>query len=349
MVDSKKTYLITGGSGFLGNHLGLFLLDKGVNVRMVDVNPLENEKLIGKVDFLQGDVRDSKFMAQATKNIDVVVHAAASLPIVASHEKIKSVNLEGTRTTLEAAHKCGVKKFIQISTTAVYGVPKFHPIYESSEIIPLGPYGESKWAAEKICREFREKGMHVCIIRPKTFLGPERLGVFQILFDWMRRGKKIYVIGNGTNKYQLLAVSDLMRAIWLASLSDKSNTEFNIGATKYGTMNSDLQSVLDYAKSGARLVHLPAGLAKLILRFLEITKLSPLVQWQYETMDKDSFVDVFKAEKILGWKPEKSNAETLLENYEWYLKHWQEYEGKAGMTHKLPWDQKILKLVRFFS
>ncbi len=288
-------------------------------------------------------------MLSACKDVDVVIHAAASLPIQASAEKIKSVNLEGTRTTLEAARERGVKKYIQISSTAVYGVPRFHPIYETSEIIPLGPYGESKWEAEKICREFREKGMHVCIIRPKTFLGPERLGVFQILFDWVRRGKKIYVIGDGTNKYQLLAVSDLVHAIWLASLSGNSNTEFNIGAIEYGTMNSDLQFVLDYAKTDAKLSHLPPRLTKMILRFLELTRLSPLVQWQYETMDKDSFVDVSKAMKLLNWTPQKSNAETLLENYKWYEAHWQEFEGKSGLTHRVPWNQKILKLVRFFS
>ncbi len=325
------------------------LLKEGVSVRLSDISDLEEPKLIGKVEFYKGDVRDEEFMLNACKDVDVVIHAAASLPIQASAEKIKSVNLEGTRITLEAAHERGVKKYIQISSTAVYGVPRFHPIYETSEIVPLGPYGESKWAAEAICREFREKGMHVCIIRPKTFLGPERLGVFQILFDWMRRGKKIYVIGDGTNKYQLLAVSDLCHAIWLASLSGDSNTEFNIGATEYGTMNSDLQAILDYAKTNARLVHLPPRFTKAVLRFLELTKLSPLVQWQYETMDKDSFVDVSKAMKLLNWTPQKSNAETLLENYKWYEEHWQEFEGKSGLTHRVPWNQKILKLVRFFS
>ena len=172
------------------------LLSEGVAVRLADLNELEEPRLIGKVEFYKGDVRDKEFMLSACKDVDVVIHAAASLPIQASAEKIKSVNLEGTRTTLEAAHERGIKKYVQISSTAVYGVPRFHPIYETSEIVPLGPYGESKWAAEAICREFREKGMHVCIIRPKTFLGPERLGVFQILFDWVRRGKKIYVIGD---------------------------------------------------------------------------------------------------------------------------------------------------------
>ncbi|MBI2041195.1 MAG: NAD(P)-dependent oxidoreductase [DPANN group archaeon] len=345
----KQTYLITGGSGFLGNHLGIFLLAKGVNVRLADINPLENENLIGKVEFMQGDVRNSDFMEKAAEGVDVVIHAAASLPIIASREKIKSTNVGGTRAVLQASLNNKVKKVIHISTTAVYGVPKFHPIFETSEIKPLGPYGETKWEAEGVCREFRKKGLFISIIRPKTFLGPERLGVFQILFDWMRRGKKIYIIGSGKNRYQLLSVSDLINAIWLASLSEKSNTEFNIGATKFQTLDEDLQDVLDYAKTGARLVHLPARPAKMLLRFLEVTKLSPLVQWQYETMDKDSFVEVSKAEKILGWKPKKSNSETLVENYKWYLQHWPEYEGKIGTTHKVPWDQKILKLVRFFS
>ncbi|MBI4096084.1 MAG: NAD(P)-dependent oxidoreductase [DPANN group archaeon] len=345
----KQTYLITGGSGFLGNHLGIFLLAKGVNVRLADINPLENENLIGKVEFMQGDIRNSDFMEKATEGVDVVIHAAASLPIIASQEQIRSTNVGGTQTILQASLNNKVKKVIHISTTAVYGVPKFHPIFETSKIEPLGPYGETKWEAEGLCREFRKKGLFISIIRPKTFLGPERLGVFQILFDWVRRGKKIYIIGSGKNRYQLLNVADLIEAIWLAANSDKSNTEFNIGANEFATLGEDLQQVLDFAKSGSRLVPLPAKPVQLILRFLEITKLSPLVQWQYETMDKDSFVEVSKAEKILGWKPKKSNSETLIENYEWYVKHWRDYEGKVGTTHKVPWDQKILKLVRLFS
>ncbi len=348
-MEKQKTYLITGGSGFLGNHLGIFLLAKGMKVRLADVNPLENENLIGKVEFLQGDVRNSEFMETATKDVDVVIHAAASLPIVASHETIQSTNVGGTRTVLAACLKNKVPRVVHISTTAVYGVPRFHPIFETSEIKPLGPYGETKWEAEGICREFREKGLFISIIRPKTFLGPERLGVFQILFDWIRRGKKIYIIGNGKNRYQLLSVSDLIDAIWLAANSEKSNTEFNVGANEFATLGEDLQAVLNFAKSGSRLMPLPAKPVQFILRLLEITKLSPLVQWQYETMDKDSFVEVSKAEKILGWKPKKSNSETLIENYAWYLEHWREYEGRVGMTHKVPWDQKILKIVRMFS
>lgn len=86
---------------------------------------------------------------------------------------------------------------------------------EAAEVIGVGAYGKSKIEAKKLCVEYREKGLSVTVLRPKTFVGPHRLGVFEILFDWIKDGKKIPVIGSGNNRYQLLDVDDLVEAIYL--------------------------------------------------------------------------------------------------------------------------------------
>ena len=144
---------------------------------------------------------------------DVVVHAAAALPIQSSREAIRSVNVEGTANVLAAALDAGVRRVILISSTAVYGVPERHPIHETDPLVGVGWYGESKIEAELLAGEFGRRGLDVAIVRPKTFIGPERLGVFEILFDWIREGRRIPILGDGGNLYQLLAVEDLVDAV----------------------------------------------------------------------------------------------------------------------------------------
>lgn len=348
-MTKVKKVLITGGAGFFGYHMALRLIKEGVKVSLIDINNQEEPELEGKVEFYKGDIRNPDIMEKACKDVDVVIHAAAALPIQKSFKTIWDINVNGTENVLKACLKNGVKRVVYISSTAIYGIPKFHPIYETSKIEPLGNYGVSKFEAEKVCAKYVKKGLNVAIVRPKTFIGPGRLGVFEILFDWIKRGKKIYIIGSGKNRYQLLAVSDLVDFVWLLSKSNVNDT-FNVGAKEFDTLRNDLQALLDFAATKSKLIPLPAKPVQTTLRFLELTGLSPLVQWQYETMNKDSFVDISKAEKALKWHPKKSNEDMLIETYDWYIKHYKNYMNKkTGLTHKVPWDQKILKLIRLFS
>src|SRR5262249_14970584 len=179
------------------------------------------------------------------------------------------------------------------------------------------------------------------VIRPKTFLGPERLGVFEILFDWIRDGRRIYVLGDGSNRYQLLAVEDLVEAIVRTAGAPVAGETFNVGATEFGTVRSDLEAVITRAGTSARLRPIPARPAEAALRALELARLSPLGEWHYKTASRDSFVDVGRAERLLGWRPEKSNVDTLVENYDWYARNRERMRG-AGVTHRVPWNQQAL-------
>src|SRR5215470_4401556 len=213
-------WAITGGAGFLGLHLARRLVASGHEVRTLDLAPLDDAGLEANVEELRGDVRDLTAVARLVAGADVLVHAAAALPIQASRESIRSVNVGGTGIAFAAAAEAGVRRAILISSTAVYGVPKHHPIDEAAPLVGVGHYGESKIEAEEVAREFGRRGLEVVIIRPKTFIGPERLGVFEILFDWIREGRRIYTLGDGSNRYQLLAVEDLVDSILLAAAAD---------------------------------------------------------------------------------------------------------------------------------
>ena len=187
-------------------------------------------------------------------------------------------------------------------------------------------------------------------MRPKSFIGHERLGVFALLYDWAKDGKNFPMIGSGNNRYQLLDVEDLCEAIYICATKDKSvvNDTFNIGAKEFTTMKEDWQAVLDEAGCGKKIIPFPAWPAIIVLRALEFFKLSPLYKWVYETACKDSFVAIGKAEKKLEFTPKYSNKDALLRNYHWYLDNLATFEGRSGISHRVPWKQGILGLLKNF-
>ena len=294
---------------------------------------------------IRGDMCDAAKARELVDGADVLVHAAAALPIRGSRALIMEVNVGGTRTLLDAAREAGVGRVLFISSTSVYGVPEVHPIPEDAPLVGVGAYGESKIAAEALVRGSR---LPWVIVRPKTFIGRERLGVFEILFDWIREGRRIYVLGDGSNRYQLLAVEDLVEAIVRAGERDVAGEVFNVGATEFGTVRSDLEALIAHAGTGSRLRPIPARPAEIVLRGLELAKVSPLVEWHYKTASRDSYVDVSKAERLLGWDATKSNVETLVENYDWYVANRGTLE-RAGVTHRVPWNQQALRFLKKVS
>ncbi len=341
--------LITGGAGFLGMHLANFLANKGLQTTLLDIGGYDKSEYPKDCLFITGDIRDKKVASHTLKGNDIVIHAAAALPLW-KKEDIFAVNVDGTNNLLEAAFKQKIRHFVFISSTAVYGIPKKHPVYEDDPLIGVGPYGESKIAAEKLCRKYREKGLVVTIVRPKTFVGTHRLGVFEILFDWVKDGKKIPVVGSGKNRYQLLDVDDLVEAIYLLIESKDSkriNNTFNVGAEKFRTVKQDLQELFDYAGSGSTIISTPAFLVKKTLFVLEKLRLSPLYKWIYETADKDSYVSIKRLKKTLNWRPKYSNGQALIKAYQWYLDNYQDVKSKTpGITHTVGWKQGILGVVK---
>lgn len=339
-------YMITGGAGFLGINLVRYLLERGHEVVSLDIADFDYPER-DQITEVRGDIRNRSDVDKAMEGVNIVIHTAAALPLY-SPEDIYSTDIDGTTTVLESAKDHNVERFIHISSTAVYGIPDHHPLFENDKLDGVGPYGESKVKAESICASYREHGMCVPIIRPKSFIGPERLGVFALLYDWAKDGKNFPVLGNGNNLYQLLDVEDLCDAIYLCATLDKEVVDdvFNIGAKEFKTFREDYQAVLDYAGFGKKIIGLPAAPAIWTLRVLEALGISPLYKWVYETANKDSFVSIEKAEEVLGFKPKYSNQEALIRNYQWYIDNLHVFENQTGVSHRVPWSQGILKLAK---
>ena len=338
---------ISGGAGFLGLHLARRLLADGHDVRTLDVVPLDDAELERSVDELRGDIRDRDSVGKLVQGADVVVHAAAALPIQASRGSIRSVNVGGTENVLRAADDAGVRRVVFISSTAVYGVPEKHPIEEDDPLVGVGSYGESKIDAEGLCRV---AAVETTIVRPKTFIGPERLGVFEILFDWIREGRRIYTLGKGHNRYQLLASRG----------SRRCGRASRRGA---GGCPRDVQHRCDRVRHRA---FRPAGtdrpcglVVAAAARSREaggdraaragadcVSRRSPSGTTRPRTRIRSSTST--KAQRLLGWQPRLSNRDALIETYDWYLAN-RGRVGGAGVTHRVPWNQQALGLLKRLS
>lgn len=357
----KKKILITGGAGFLGLHLAHYFKKQGINkfqLVFLDIAKFDKNEYPKGVIFVESDIRDKKLIEDLFEKyrFEIVIHAAAALPLWKESE-IYDINVNGTKKLLEVSLRFKVKHFIFISSTAVYGIPKKHPIFEGDLLVGVGPYGKSKIRAERLCKRYRRKGLIITILRPKTFVGKYRLGVFEILFDWIHDGKRIPIIGSGNNYYQLLDVDDLVEIIFKIVNTNKKkevNDTFNIAAMEFGTVKEDLNQLFSYAakKSGRKksfFLPTPPFLVKKVLWILEKLKLSPLYQWVYETADKDSYVSIDKIKKTLYWMPKYSNTQALIKAYQWYLDHYQEIKSqKGGITHRVGWNQGILGFFKKF-
>jgi nucleoside-diphosphate-sugar epimerase len=344
----REKVLITGGAGFLGINLIRHLMARGYGISSLDVEEFDYPERDG-IETIKGDIRDKALVDRAMEDVDLVVHTAAALPLY-SPEDIYTTDVEGTRNVLEAARRHGVKRVVHVSSTAVYGIPDHHPLYETDKLEGVGPYGQAKIQAEMICLEYRARDMVVPIIRPKSFVGPERLGVFALLYDWAFTGHDFPMVGSGNNRYQLLDVEDLCEAIYLTLTlpENQVNDTFNIGAREFTTMKEDYQAVLDYAGHGKKVVGFPAAPAIWGLRVLDRLGLSPLYKWVYETASKDSFVSIEKAERELGFEPRYSNKDALLRNFRWYIENRAQFENASGVSHRVPWSQGVIGLLKRF-
>lgn len=344
---AQDLFLVTGGAGFLGINLCRYLLKRGSAVRSIDIAPFDYPER-ASVEALRVDIREAVAVEASMRGVSHVVHCAAALPRNSAAD-IMSTNVEGTRILLESAQRQAITRFIFISSTAVYGIPDHHPIVEEDPLRGVGPYGESKILAERHCVDYRRRDFCIPILRPKTFVGPERLGAFELLYNWAYGGHNFPVLGSGENRYQLLDVEDLCEVIYLCASLDEGFVDdtFNVGAVDFGTLRESFQAVLDRAGHGKHVVSLPLRPAVAALRILELLHLSPLYKWIYETAATESFASTERLNRRTGFVPKYSARAALLRNYDWYVAHLQEFSGRTGLTHRVPWNAGALGMAKW--
>ena len=340
--------LVTGASGYVGSHVVQKLSEiGGHDVIACDILGHEGQDIPG-VTYRQDDVLDRAGLLEITAGLDCIIHAAALVPLTKSGADFRRVNVDGTRNVIACCLKHDLK-LVYISSSTIYGLPDDMPIKAETPYHPIEIYGRSKLDAEREVWKFMAKGGRASCIRPKTTIGGAgRLGIFHILFEWISEGKNIYIIGDGSNLFQFVHVSDLVDAIIKAAVSEKSGL-YNIGTDRYGTIREDLEVLLSHAGTGSRIKSIPYSIARPLLALADIAGLSPLAPWHYRSYHKAFVFDISLAMNELGWKPNYSNQEALIESYDWYVKHKHDRTGTESSVHSRPVKQGILKLLKYFS
>ena len=247
MSKFNKKILVTGSEGFIGSHLVEKLLKLNYKVKaLVHYNSFNsigwlsdiNRDLLKNLNIVFGDIRDQQCTDDICKDIDVVFNLAALISIPYSYKSSKSyidTNVLGTNNMLHSSIKYNVKKFIQTSTSEVYGTPKTVPINESHLLNAQSPYAASKIAADQLALSFHFSfGLPVTVIRPFNAFGPRqslRAIIPTIIDQYLDEKNKNLKLGLISTKRDFNFVDDIVAGkffIFLACLFSQYNFKLSI-------------------------------------------------------------------------------------------------------------------------
>ena len=335
--------LVTGGSGYFGSLLVHRLVADGHTVRVLDLNDVDDRP--DGVELVQGDIRDAAVVAGAVAGVDVVFNNVAQVPLAKDLELLRTVNVDGTVLLLAECRRAGVSKVVHTSSSAVFGVPRSNPVLPSTVPSPIEAYGHAKLAAEWACLDAVREGLDVTIVRPRTILGHGRLGIFGILFEWVADGADIFVLGDGSNRYQFVHADDLAEVCVLAGAT-AGPAVFNAGTDRFGTMRESLESLSTHAGTGSKVRSLPAGLAALGMKAAAGLHLAPFAPYHWLMYSKSLWFDIQHVRDALGWQPKFSNDEMLADSYDWFLANRAGTADAGRSHHRTIAKQGALKLLK---
>jgi UDP-glucose 4-epimerase len=224
-------YLVTGGAGFIGSHIVHTLLDQGAQVRVLDnfsTGKRENLMgLAGKLEVLEGDIRDQATVQQAVRDVDVIFHEAAFVSVPESMEKPQEcfdVNVAATVSLFESARRAGVGRVVLASSAAVYGESEAWPLKESTPTQSLSPYAASKRTLEVYAQMYTQAfGLDVVALRYFNVYGPRQrpdsmyAAAVPIFVRRLLDGKPVTIFGDGGQTRDLINIRDVVRANLLAA------------------------------------------------------------------------------------------------------------------------------------
>jgi len=224
-------YLVTGGAGFIGSHLVHTLLDQGADVRVLDnfsTGKRENlSGLAGRLDVLEGDVRDQAAVEKAVRDVDIVFHQAAFVSVPESMQKPQicfDVNVTATVALFDAARAAGVQRVVVASSAAVYGESDALPLKETTQTQSLSPYAASKRTIEIYAQLYTQAlGLDVVALRYFNVYGPRQrpdsmyAAAVPIFVRRLLDGKPVTIFGDGGQTRDLINIRDVVRANLIAA------------------------------------------------------------------------------------------------------------------------------------
>lgn len=267
MTISGNRVLITGADGFIGSHLAELVTKRGAKVRALslynsfnDWGWLEGLPCLREISVVTGDVRDPHLCEELTKDIDVIFHLAAIIPIPYSYRAPASyvdTNVTGTLNMCQAALRAGVKRVVHVSTSEVYGTARYVPIDEAHPLQPQSPYSASKIAADAIVKSFHcSFGLPVVIARPFNAFGPRQSAraVIPAIISQLAKGCKEVNLGDTEPTRDFTYVEDTCAGlVAIAEMEAGLGEVFHIGSNFEISISNLFQLIAELMQSEARI------------------------------------------------------------------------------------------------
>ncbi len=254
-----RTFLITGGAGFIGSHSAEELVRQGEKVRVLDnflTGKRENiEPLEGLIELIDGDIRNLKTCQQAVSGVDYVLHQAALPSVQRSLENpllTHDINVSGTLNLLWASLQAGVKRFVFASSSSIYGDDLRLPQREGNEGRPLSPYALTKSIGEKYCQIFNDVyGLETICLRYFNVFGPRQdpfspyAAVIPLFIQRIMNGERPLIYGDGEQSRDFTYVANVVEANLQAigAPAEAAGGVFNIACGEKTTVNSLVREI----------------------------------------------------------------------------------------------------------
>ena len=266
-MEYTGTSLVTGAAGFMGSHVVEHLARKGIPVRATS-RPRTDLSFFDRlgVEYVPADLTRPETLPPLFEGkIDRVFHLGAICNFSTPYSKLHPTNVEGVRHLTRLALEAGVKCFVHVTSTSVYGYYKGKPFAESDERNPMDDYARSKKVGEDVVFEMRQKGLPAIIVRPCTVYGPRCNDGAGKAFS--RPSKIAAIPGNGKQLLSNIRAEDVASALEHLSLLDQAVGEiYNIAEDTNPTLEEALTLAAEIYSSKAPRLHLPLGLIKTIAR-----------------------------------------------------------------------------------
>jgi nucleoside-diphosphate-sugar epimerase len=347
-----REVLVTGGSGFFGGVLKRRLLDEGFGVTNIDL--VRDSDTHEHLTSIEGDIRDEGLLARtfAAHKFEAVFHCAAMLAHdVTDETMLWSSNVDGTRLVAEGAAHAGISKIVFTSTNCLWGEDLGHAVTEDDVPAPVEVYGRSKLAAEEELAKARDRfpALQVVTLRCPTIIDSGRLGLLAILFEFIDDGKKVWVVGDGSNRYQFIYAQDLATAC-LRCLSFDGSATFGIGSNDVPTMRAMYESVIRAAGSRSRVASLPQGPAIAAMKLAHRLGISPLGPYHYRMIAESFVFDTTRIRTALGWQPTLTNEQMMLRAYEFYRDNRRAIHARTDVSaHSKAAPMGVIRLLKWLS
>jgi nucleoside-diphosphate-sugar epimerase len=310
-VVEKKFYLVTGGAGFIGSHIVEALVKRGDRVRVFDnllTGKLANlAHVAGKIDFIEGDIRDYQAIRRALADVEIVFHEAAipSVPRSINEPNLNhDVNINGTFNLLLAAHETGVRRVIYAASSSAYGELGTGAKQEEQSPDPLSPYAVAKLVGEYYCRVFtRVYQLETVALRYFNVFGPRQdpsspySGVISKFMTAALNGQPPVIYGDGEQSRDFTYVANVVDAnLRAVEAPEAPGKVINLGVGARTTLNQLLAQIQKIAA----------------------TDLKPIYEPPRAGDVRHSLADIKRAEAILGYHPSVDLAGGLRYTLDWY-------------------------------